>query len=81
MYRFFVLSCENKTDSRGHTGYYLSTVEMKDYSVMINERKFFDQPVRNNVSTYKESLKLLEPNGDDHITWYLLLICLLSCFL
>ena len=81
MYRFFVLSCENKTDSRGHTGYYISTVEMKDYSVMINERKFFDRPARSNIRTYKRIIRTATVYLDNHITCCLLLICLLSCFL
>ena len=58
VYRFFVLSCENKADSRRHTWYYFSTVEIKDYSAMINERNFFDQLVRNNISTYKKIIKI-----------------------
>ena len=55
VYEFFVLLFESKAVSRGHTGYYLSTAKMKDYSVIIDGRKFFDQPVRNNIRTYKAS--------------------------
>ena len=46
--RLFVLSFENNTDRAVHTKYYLSTVEIKNYNVMINGQNFFDQPVKNN---------------------------------
>ena len=40
--RLFVLSFENTTDRTVHTKYYLPTVEIKDYNVMINgENQFF----------------------------------------
>ena len=47
--RFFILSFENKVV---HTKYYLPVVEIKDYNVMIDGRKFFDQPVKTNLITY-----------------------------
>ena len=47
-----VLSFENKTDRKAHTKYYIPRVEIKDYSVIIDERNFFDQPVKNDLKTY-----------------------------
>ena len=40
--RLFVLSFENTTDRTVHTKYYLTTVEIKDYNVMIDGQNFFD---------------------------------------
>ena len=44
--RIFVLSFENTTDRIVHTKYFLPTVEIKDYNVMIDGQNFFDQPVK-----------------------------------
>ena len=40
--RNFVLSFENEDDRASHSIYYLPKVEMKDYNVMIDGKKFFD---------------------------------------
>ena len=40
--RLFVLSFESSTDRTVHTKYYLPTVKIKEYNVMINGQKFFD---------------------------------------
>ena len=51
--RRFVLSFENTTDTGTvHTKYYLPTVEIKDYNVMIDRLNFFDQLVKNYLRTY-----------------------------
>ena len=50
--RLFVLSFENEDDRTAHTKYYLLTVEIKDYNVMIDGQNFFDQPVKNSLITY-----------------------------
>ena len=40
--RLFVLSLENTTDRTVRTQYYLPTVEIKDYNVMIDGQNFFN---------------------------------------
>ena len=40
--RLFVLSLENTTNRTVHTQYYLPTVEIKDYNVMIDGQNFFN---------------------------------------
>ena len=35
-----------------HKQYYLTTVEIKYYNVMIDGRNFFDQPIKNNLKKY-----------------------------
>ena len=63
---------ENKKDRTVHTKYYLPTVEIKDYNVMINGRNFFDQPVKNNLITYENIRKNETVRGDDYTNGCLL---------
>ena len=44
--RHFVLSHENENVRKVHTWYYLPTVEIKDYNVMIDGKNLFDQSVK-----------------------------------
>ena len=52
-HRLFVLAFENDDDRTSNDQYYLPTVEIKDYNIMINGKNFFDQPIKNNKITYK----------------------------
>ena len=63
-----VLLFENTTERIVHTKYYVRTVKMKDYNVMIDGRNFFDQPVKNNVRTYDKIRKIVTGPGDDYMT-------------
>ena len=49
--RLFVLAFENDNDRTSDDKYYLPTVEIKDYNIMINGENFFDQPIKNNKVT------------------------------
>ena len=51
--RLFVLAFENNDDRTSDEQYYLPTVEIKDYNIMINGENFFDQPIKNNKVTYE----------------------------
>ena len=66
--RLLVLSFKNTTDRTVHTKYYLPTVEIKDYNVMIDEQNFFDQTVKNNLRTYDNIQKIVTGQGDDYTT-------------
>ena len=44
--RSFVLSFKDKNGRESYKQYYLLTVETKDYNVMMDGRKFFDQPIK-----------------------------------
>ena len=59
MNRFFLLSFENKEDRKGHTGYYLPGVEIKDYNIMIDGRKCFDRPNRTDIWKHMKTLQKL----------------------
>ena len=44
--RLFLLSFENDNGRDSHKQYYLPTVEIRDYNVMMDGRSFFDQPMK-----------------------------------
>ena len=56
--RVFVLSYEDIAHQTSYKMHFLPTVEIKDYNVMIDGRKCFDQPVKNDLKTYELSLLL-----------------------
>ena len=71
--RLFVLAFENDDDDRtSDDRYYLSTVEIKDYNIMINGENFFDQPIKNNKITYENIRIIAIGQGDDNTTGCLL---------
>ena len=49
--RLFVLAFENDNDRTSDDRYYLPTVKIKDYNIVINGENFFDQPIKNNKIT------------------------------
>ena len=51
---------------------FLATIKIKDYNVMIDGKNFFDQPVTNDIRTYKNIQEIKTIQGDDYTTGYLL---------
>ena len=70
--RFFVLVFEDDDNRTARNSYYLPTVEIKDYNIMINGGNFFDQPIKNNKVTYENIGKIVIGQGDDYTTGCLL---------
>ena len=70
--RLFVLAFENDNHRTSDKRYYLPTVEIKDYNIMINGENFFDQPIKNNKVTYENIRKIATGQGDDYTTGCLL---------
>ena len=71
--RLFVLSfkriVENNVkkdyrDSFSH--YYVPKIQIKDYNVLIDEKRFFDLPVRNEEEAYKKIIEM--SNNNDYTT-------------
>ena len=60
--RLFVLAFENDDDRTSDEEYYLPTVEIKDYNIVINGENFFDQPMKNNKITYDNIRKIAYTN-------------------
>ena len=70
--RLFVLAFENDNQRTSYERYYLPTVEIKDYNIVINGENFFDQPIKNNNVTYENIRKIATGQGDDYTTGCLL---------
>ena len=70
--RLFILAFENDAQRISAKGYYLPSVEIKDYNVMINGANFFYQPVKNDKVTYENIRKNATGQGDDYATGCLL---------
>ena len=64
---------ENTQNDRTlHSNYYLPKVEIKDYSVVVGGKNFFDQPINIELTTYENTKKIATSKWDDYTT---------SCFL
>ena len=70
--RLFVLAFENDDDGTSNDEYYLPTVEIKYYNIVINGENIFDQPIKNNKITYDNIRKVAKGQGDDYTTGCLL---------
>ena len=68
----FALAFENDNQRTSYERYYIPTVEIKDYNIMINGENFFDQPIKNNKITYENIRKIATGQGDDYTTGCLL---------
>ena len=60
----FVLPFENNAHRTFGTRYFFSTVEIKYYIVMINGKRLFNQPVKNDLKAYDKIWKILTGLGD-----------------
>ena len=58
---------------RSYKIYYLPLAEIVDYNVLIDGPNVFDQPVKNNLTTYDNIWKITTGQGDDYTTGCLLL--------
>ena len=70
--RLFVLAFENDDDRTSSDEYYLPTIEIKEYNIMINGENVFDQPIKNNKVTYENIRKIATGQGEDYTTGCLL---------
>ena len=70
--RFFVLAFENDNDRICDDEYYLPTVEIKDYNIVINGENLFDQPIKSNKISYDNIRKIATGQGDNYTTGCLL---------
>ena len=68
----FVLPFQNDAHRRNYKRYFLRTVEIKDYNVMIDGKTFFNQPIKNDLITYENIQMIVTCQGDDDVTGSLL---------
>ena len=54
----FVLSFMDDDGRENNKQCYLLTVEVKDYNAMIDGRNFFDQPIKNDLKTHDNIIRL-----------------------
>ena len=61
--RLFVLSFENEDDRTSYYKYYLPSVEIKDYNVLIDGNAFFELPIKNIEETYEKITLITDHSG------------------
>ena len=61
--RLFVISFENKEEKTSFSKYYTPKVEIKDFNVLIDEKRFFDVEVKNKEESY-EQISEISKNND-----------------
>ena len=61
-----MLSYEDKNVWESYKQYFLPTVEINDFNVVIDGRNFFDQTVKNDLRTYDNIRKIATGQGDDY---------------
>ena len=69
----FVLSFKNGNDDPSRDSfdkYYMPLVEIKDFNALIDNKPFFDQPVKNKQEAYEKLIEL--SRNDDYTTGNLL---------
>ena len=70
--RLFLLSFENEAGKEVHAKHYLPTEGIKDYNVIIDGKKLFDQPIKNDFKTSDNIRKIATGQGDDNTNGCLL---------
>ena len=66
------MSFKDDSGQENYTQYYLSTVQIKDYNVLIDGRNSFDQPIKSDLKTYDNIRKIATGQDDDYTTRCLL---------
>ena len=61
--RLFVLSFENKDDRTSYYKYYVPSVEIKDYNVLIDGNALFELPIKNIEVTYEKIIQITDHSG------------------
>ena len=56
--RLFILAFEDDAQKTSNKRYYLPSIEIKDYNVMVDRKNFFDQSIKNKKVTYKNIRKI-----------------------
>ena len=62
----------NRVERNSNTKYFLPTVNITNYNVLINGRNFYDQPINDLITQYDEIRKTATGQGDDYATGCLL---------
>ena len=63
---------DNKVERDSHRKSFLPSVNITNYNVLIDGRKFYDQPINDQTKKYDEIRKSATGKGDDYTTGCLL---------
>ena len=61
--RLFVLSFENEDDRSSYCKYYMPSVEIKNYNVLIDGNAFFELPIENIEEIYEKIIQITDHSG------------------
>ena len=62
----------NRVERNSHQKYFLPSVNVTMYNVLIDERNFYDQPISDQIRKYDELRKITTGKGDDYTRrWFL----------
>ena len=61
--RLFVLSFENEDDRTSYYKYYMPSVEIKDYNILIDGNTFFEFPIKNIEETFEKIIQITDHSG------------------
>ena len=74
--RLFVMAYDNVNANRstrdGRTRYYLPTIDINKYNVIIDGRNSYDNPIESDIEKYRELKRVIIGKGEDHTTGSLL---------
>ena len=56
--RFFVLSFKNEDDITSFSKYYVPSVGTKDFNLPIDQKSFFDNPIKNKEEAYEQIIEM-----------------------
>ena len=78
MNRLFVFAFDNtengnhKVERDSHRKYFLPSVDITKYNVLIDGRNFYDQPINDQIKKYDGIRKIATAKGDNYATGCLL---------
>ena len=61
--RLFILSFENEDDRTSYYEYYVPSVEIQDYNVLIDGNAFFELPIKNIEENYEKIIQITDHSG------------------
>ena len=61
-------AANDETDIKNNRKYFLARAQIKNYNILIDRRKFYDQPINDLIRHSNEVRKVLTGQGDDYTT-------------
>ena len=60
--RPFALTFENEVDRTSFSKYYVPKIEIKDFNLLIDGKRFFDTPIKNKEEVYEQIIEMSRNN-------------------